>query len=237
MRRVVGTRLIAIGFLIILPNCGRIIDWGKSNFYQGENYNNHVKLVKPFIKSVTIYDELTTRANFHVLWLSDEVREQYTHLHSYRFGKDEEKYNAFLRRQLEENVHFISFYVLSIHEVKLGDTQSKWSFFLDIDGIMYHPLSFKSVELPYEYQLFFGDLWNRFKSPYLLRFAAIDAQGDPIIKPETHVLKLITRSGNKESSFVWRLKDLPEEPVVPKVTKPKKVKKVQEIVPRKRKRK
>jgi hypothetical protein len=173
-----------IGILTILPGCGRIIDWGMSNFYQGTNLEDNHKQVQPYLRSTTIYDELDTRARFEVLWLSDEVRTAYANLHSFRLGKDDEKHSVFLRRQLEENSHYVSFYVLSTYEVRLGTPDSKWCIFLGVDGIHYQPISIKPIDLPYEYQLFFGDQWNRFKVPYLVRFAADDMDNKPIITPQ-----------------------------------------------------
>jgi hypothetical protein len=192
-------------FLAILPNCGRIIDWGKSNFNQGTNFDVTYKHVAPFIKSVTMYDEMTTQAIFEVIWLADEVRTAYAQIYSFRLGKDEEKKNVFLRRQLEENSHYISFYVLSSHEVKLGDIDSKWSLFIDVDGASYLPLSIKKVELPHEYQLFFGSKWNRFKVPYLVRFSALDVDQHQIITPESKNLNLYVRSVSKQNIFTWNL--------------------------------
>ncbi len=132
----------------MLPGCGRLIDWGKKNFYQGEDFDNDRKMVEPFVRSVTIYDQLSTRAHFDAIWLSDQVRTAYTDLHSARLAKSEEHKQAFLRRQFEENNYFISFYILSLYEIKLGDPESKWSLFLEVDGKTYHAIELKVVELP-----------------------------------------------------------------------------------------
>jgi hypothetical protein len=137
-----------------LPGCGgRFIDWGKANFYQGNRVDDPSEKVKPYLKSVTIYDQFTTKATFNVLWLSDAVREAYAHLHITRQGGDEERLKALLYRQLEENAHYISFYVLSLYEVKL-EPNSSWSFFIKVNNVNYQPLEIKRIELPYEYQVF-----------------------------------------------------------------------------------
>ena len=49
-----------------------------------------------YIRSVTMYDQLTTRARFDVLWLSDDVRVNYTNLYALKFGKTEEQKRSFL---------------------------------------------------------------------------------------------------------------------------------------------
>lgn len=191
--------------LLLLPGCGRIIDWGKSNFYQGEQVNNYRCDIKPYIRSVTIYDQFTTRAMFDALWLSDEVRLAYVDLHIARQGNNEDRKNALLRRQLEENNHYLSFYILSLHEVKLGDPYSEWTLFLRVNDEFYQPMEVKEIELPYEYQIFFGKLWNRFKVPYLVRFSANDRDDVPLITSQTESIELHMRSANKEHAFVWKL--------------------------------
>ena len=187
MKRMIHVYAAAV-MLLLLPGCGRFIDWGKSNFYQGEQVDNYRCDIKPYIRSVTIYDQFTTRAMFDALWLSDEVRLSYVDLHVSRQGKDEERKNSLLRRQLEENNHYLSFYVLSLHEEKLGDPDSEWSMFLRVNDEFYQPMEIKEIELPYEYQIFFGKLWNRFKVPYLVRFSANDADDVPLITSQTEAI-------------------------------------------------
>ena len=36
---------IVLLFLISLSGCGRIVEWGKDNFYQGENVKKHTMLM------------------------------------------------------------------------------------------------------------------------------------------------------------------------------------------------
>lgn len=234
MKRTSG--VLPFFLLLMLPGCGRIIDWGKSNFNQGEDVIDFASQVSPYIRSVTIYNQLETKAIFDVLWLTDEVREIYADLHIMRQGKSKEKLNAVLRRQLEENNHYISFYILSTHDVKLGVPESHWSFFLQAGGVQYHPVEIKEIELPYEYQIFFGPRWNRFKVPYLIRFRAHNLKDQEIVTDETPQVSLVARSAEKEHSFVWRLQPEPEMP--PKIPTKKRRKSTPKVyVPRKRIRK
>ncbi len=196
---------VSLLLLLLLANCGRLIDWGKSNFYQGEEVSLSDENVVPFIKSVTMYDQFQTIAQFDIMYLSDTVRTAYAQLHTKRMGKDEDKYLAFLRRQLEENNHYISFYVLTTHDVKLGTPESHWSLFLRIAGRDYLPFELKEVELPYEYQQLFKDHWNRFKVPYLMKFRLMDENEIPIITDLTPEISVFARSTKKESIFTWHL--------------------------------
>jgi hypothetical protein len=197
------THYFLIGFLLVLPGCGRIIDWGRSNFYQGTDVDAAVAEVAPLIRSVTIYDQLETKAIFDAVWLNDTVRHAYASLHTMRQGKNEEKMQAVLRRQLEENNHFITFYLLSTHEVKLGVPESQWSLFLQVNGKDYYPSELKEIELPYEYQVFFGKRWNRFKVPYVVRFTVPNDEENGTSRDTLTTVKLIVRSAQKEHAFEW----------------------------------
>jgi hypothetical protein len=240
MKRKVVTQGICIILSLLLTSCGRIIDWGKTNFYQADNLDNHSSQVQPFIRSVTMYDQLTTKGHFVALWLTDEVRTAYADLHVFREGRNEERRNQVLHRQLEENSHYLTFYVLSTYEVRLGEDNSAWHMFLQIGNNRYYPEEIKMIELPYEYQLFFGDHWNRFKEPYRVRFIAHDADSASLINSDTELVQLYFRSGNKEHALVWRLKDAPPQPPIiphPRGLKKKEIPPSAPVQPRKRIRK
>src|SRR5579863_8093020 len=147
--------------LLLLPGCGRVIDWVEDSFKQAPLLETQCGVSEKYIKSITLYDQFTTRAKFDALWLSDEVREFYVDLFTLKFGKTVEQKKALLRRQLEENNHFISFYVLSLYEAPLGDPMSEWALFLHIDGKNYSPIEMKTVELSPEYVCLFGKKLNR----------------------------------------------------------------------------
>jgi len=191
--------------LLLLPGCGRMIDWGTKTFVQAPSLQASVSDAQKYIRSVTSYDQLTTRARFDVLWLSDDVRTNYTNLFALKFGKTEEQKRTFLRRQLEENNHFISFYVLSLHEYPLGDHNSEWTLFLTIDDKHYAPIEIKSVELSPEYMYIFGKKYNRFKVPYSVKFDAKDINDQFLVTPETKNITLHCRSLSAEVTFVWNV--------------------------------
>lgn len=195
--------LYVIMLVLLLPGCGRMIDWGARTFVQAPSLEASISAAQKYIRCVTSYDQLTTRARFDVLWLSDDVRINYTNLYALKFGKTEEQKKIFLRRQLEENNHFISFYMLSLHECPLGDTNSEWTVFLNIDDKYYAPIEIKSVELSPEYIYIFGKKYNRFKVPYSVKFDAKDINDEFLITPETKKITLHCRSISSEVTFVW----------------------------------
>ena len=79
---------IIVVILLALPGCGRVVDWGTKTFNQSPAIESNITAAQKYIRSVTTYDQLTTRARFDVLWLSDAVRKNYTHLFTAKFGKN-----------------------------------------------------------------------------------------------------------------------------------------------------
>jgi len=191
--------------LLLLPSCGRVIDWGSRTFEQAPTLHSSITKAQKYIRSVTTYDQLTTRARFDVLWLSDEARMNYADLFASKFGKTEEQKKIFLRRQLEENNHFIAFYVLSLYDHPLGDSSSNWTLFLEIDGKFYAPIEIKTIEISPEYIYIFGKKYNRFKVPYSVKFDAKDINDQFLITDETEKITLHCRAIDTEVQFMWDL--------------------------------
>ena len=160
---------------------------------------------RDYIRSVTIHDQLSTAGIFDALWLSYPVRSAYATLHNYRVGKAGESGTMFLRRQLEENAHFISFYVLSGQEIALGTDISKWAVLLNVGKEFYSPTEITAVDLPVEYQHFFGKKFSSFKTPYLVRFDAKGAGAKFILNADVKQLELVFRSSGKEGKLTWSI--------------------------------
>lgn len=201
----VGSILI---ILTIIPGCARITEWAQNSFYQGEQVNVDISHVQKQVRSVYMYDQFSTDAIFDALWLSDEVRTAYAQIYSSRHGKDS---SAFLRRQLEENKHYISFYVLSSYEVPLGADNCLWTLLLHINDQIFTPIEVKMVELPQEYQLFFGKRFNRFKVAYVVKFNAQDVDEQPLLTTNVDEIKLVLRSIKKETTLAWDVHNLTNE--------------------------
>lgn len=202
MKRVFQYFFLSV-LVVLVPGCGRILDWGKGSFYQGELRKDDYTQVNSYIRSVAIYDQFTTRGIFDAIWLSDPVRTVYSELHSSRRGTAEEYKKTFLRRQLEENNHFLSFYVLSLYEVPLGEPESEWSVFLEVDGQLYLPMEIKAVDVPYEYRVFFDRKYTAFKTSYAVRFNAMTVEEKPIITPEVRHVALHFRGIDREAILKW----------------------------------
>lgn len=200
-----GTILFVCILFIMLPGCGRLVDWGKKTFNQGQEGEGINKRVRDYIRSVKVYDQFTTRGIFDAMWLGDEVRAAYADLYAYRQGKSDEHTKAFLRRQLEENKLFIAFYVLSLYEVPLGDPSSEWTIIMKINDKEFTPCEIKKIELPHEYRIFFGDKFNRFKEAYMVKFNAKNMDEEFILTPETSCIELLFRALDRRVSLCWEL--------------------------------
>ena len=198
-------RSLPFTLLLCLPGCGKIVDWGKSNFNQGKQLNGYRAQVAPYIKSVTVYDQFATRGLIDALWLTDDVRTAYAGLNAKKFGKSDEHKKIFLRRQLEENNYFITFYVLSLYEMPLGDPQSVWSVFLRIGEFNYFPIEVKCVDLPLVYIEFFGKKYDRFKVAYSIKFDAKDIEDKSLITEDVEMISLYFRSVHKETKLSWNI--------------------------------
>jgi len=161
--------------------------------------------VKPYIKSVFVHSELSTRGIFDALWLSDAVRTASTDLLIMRSGKSAEQHNALLRRQLEENKHYIMFYVLTEYDVPLGDS-AEWQLFLQVGDQTYQPRELKVTDLSSEYKAFFGKRFGKTKIAYVAKFDAQDSNEKPLITPhQTESIRLCLRSVEKQAVLEWSL--------------------------------
>lgn len=189
--------------VVMLSGCSKIIDWGKQSFNQGTDISYDIDLIERYIQAVSVYNEGTTLAKFDALWLGDEVRTEYARMHVLTMGKGEEQYQGLLRRQLEENKHFITFYVLSIYENSLGSIDSEWRVSLRVNDQEFAPTEIKVVELVPEYQLFLRKHLNRFRVPYRIMFDARDMEDALLLREETATIELVFRSMQKQVSLIW----------------------------------
>lgn len=198
------TTVSLISVMLMLPGC-RYKTWLYESFYPGEEVKNNICEMSQYVRSLHIYDQFETLAHFDALWLADEVRENFASIYACKNCFSEERYRSFLRRQLEENKHYISFYVLAAipDNPLLGEKKSPWGLCLEVDDIELQPREIKLVELDNEYKLFFGRTWSLFKMAYIVKFDAHDGAGDYYIDEDTRSLKLHFTSVKREAMMCW----------------------------------
>ncbi len=203
-------RLIVLLGFAFTPGCVKYHKLLKKEFPQGKEKEKKEDVIVRNVRSTPVYDQFTTKAMFDVLWMSDEAREYYVDIYSQKHGYGELAADSMLRRQLEENRHYISFFVLAYlpencHQV-LNDKDSTWSFYLKtFQGEKITPLSIKEVELAPEIKYFFGNKISRFKSAYLIRFSkkGVLAKISQNAKVPEVPFKLIISSVDRDVHIRW----------------------------------
>jgi hypothetical protein len=193
----------------LLTSCVPYHKLSKTEFNQASTFKKEKKepvQVSDYIRSITIYHHFDTKAHFDTLWLSDEVRMAYADRYCQRRGRNRAETDAFLTRQLEENKHWITLYVLAEIRERTNETLSEkepyWTLYLESAGQKVSPVLIKEIEFEPEYLHFFGQLVNPFKTQYLVRFP-VHTIGEKSLIQSGKQLKLIFSSVYKTCSVTW----------------------------------
>jgi hypothetical protein len=196
---------LSVIILIFLSGCGRISDWGKQQFYQGNSLPTVCDAAPDYIKEVVVHDQMRTEAKFVCLWASaDPVVHQYATLYARRFGcTDQETLVIFEKKRAEWDNQLV-FYVLSLYNVPLGDPESEWAVSLCIDGELICPSSIESIELNPEYASFFGQDLTLFKQPYAVTFTSNDLSN-------ASEMTLVFRTITKQAQLCWNFRSPQQE--------------------------
>lgn len=206
MKSRVAAVIISI-VLLVSTGCSRIVRWGKCTFAQAARLCIDISPACAYVRTIRQYDQFNTVALFDVLWLSDTVREIYSALYAAEHCRSPEQTAQFLRRQLQENDHFISFYVLMPQNKESALTYNGqrgiWSVCLVVNGVSYAPREIKVIDLAPEYRIIFGNRYNNFKVPYLVQFDALDLHERQIITATTQKIQLCFISAKYTISVEW----------------------------------
>lgn len=197
-------QLFLIGSLLLFTTgCFKAYEIISTEFSQARRHEPSYATINDSLRSVTLYEGFETRAHFDVLWMSDDMRSVYAALRSAKEGHSPEKRDASLVSQLEENNHWITFYVLA--EVKddahvsLNDKNSAWSLFVTTaNGARLAPESIKEVELSPEIRFCFGRRFALYKKAYRFRFKAHDLAGNRYLMPRDLFTMTCARPGMSE---------------------------------------
>lgn len=178
-----GNILYVAGALLILSGCGGIFDWTKETFLKGDSHKITLEETRAYIKSGTIYNQLTTIAIFDALWLSDDVKTFYAACDAAMYGKSVALQSRLLERELALNKTSLTFYVLSLNTINLIGN-SLWNVYLKIGDCTYQSIETKIVELPAAYQYLFGKVLTRHKKVYQVSFDRFDENKKDILNTE-----------------------------------------------------
>lgn len=208
--------------LLFLPGC-TIMQWSATTFRQADRVPaEYADKMNDFMKTVVVYDQFSSIAEFTGLLLTDEARMFYADYFFHRNFKTPEEQDIARQRLLTENDYYITFYVIGYqpatiyptdralffgqYQVQgplLGSPDAKWKLSLLVDGKEYAPSDVRCVQLPVEYQYFFGRRWSQFKTAYKVRFDFRDHDNMPIITPGRHRIELKFSSVLFDSRLEW----------------------------------
>jgi len=203
--------LLMMVIVMTLSSCVRYDKLVKSEFPQGTSYDDNRDVTYYNVRSVTLYDQFSTKGVFNALRLSDSTRTKYVDVYTRKRGITGESYKAMLNRNLEENKHWISFYVLAdIRDktyVSFSEKNSFWSLYLDLgNGVTIAPESIKEVDVEPEYQAFFSHRFNLFKAAYLVKFPIFDSSGKRYEGDDVE-MTLVISSPYKNCELAWKNSD------------------------------
>ncbi|MBI2352950.1 hypothetical protein HYV11_01755 [Candidatus Dependentiae bacterium] len=216
--------LFFIQCIFFVTGCNKVVDWGKDNFKQANRYEEFlVKRMTPYLRSVMVYDQFSTIADFSAIFLTDAARMVYVDYYAQRHILSKEKETMMRQRLLNENKYHISFYIIGSqsetfyvnnralftgryhkHHTLLGEKDAEWQVALRVKNRQYAPDSIRVVELPIEFQHFFGVKYSQFKSIYLVKFDALDAQDHAILSSSRQTVTLELTSSRYKSSLIWQ---------------------------------
>ena len=223
----IHSRYITILFfmqcLLFLPSC-TLLEWSDNTFRQAEPVSKRFALsMEPYIRSLKIYDQLVSIADFSAMFLTDEARMIYADYFFHRNFKTPEEQQVDRARLLKENDYYITFYVIGnqpatifpsgralfsgeyqVRGPLLGTPDAHWKISLAVDGKEYAPCDVRSVSLPAEYQYFFGIHWSQFKSAFKVRFDARDQDGNEILPFGKHRVELKFSSVTNNAILEWQ---------------------------------
>jgi hypothetical protein len=195
----------------MLSSCVPYYKLSKREFPQGTDLDTHYEITQNFIRSQRVFEQFTTLAQFDAIWLSDQTRIAYVDMYCMKRGKSSEAKESMLERQLEENRHWISFYVLAdvrdVFNGAMNDKTPVWTPYLELDGQKFEPVTIKEIELEPEYINLFGSKLNSFKTAYLVSFSALDQSGKFYLNG-CKVVKLVFSSVDKACSMEWNLEQI-----------------------------
>ena len=198
---------LAVGLLLVFSSCAKHYDFMPDDVPQGKRGESFDDITAHNLRTIKVHDEFMLEAQFDALWLSPDVRQSYATLHMRRHGKNEAQRDAMLRRHLEEDRHWATFYVLAEvfahdHEA-LSDSHPMWALYLEtVNGEKIEPLSIKEVELDPEVQHLFSYRNSRYKTAYEVRFPAHDHHGEYYLG-EGRPFRLVASSTHFSGEAAW----------------------------------
>jgi hypothetical protein len=210
-------RVSVLACMTLMTGCIKYYDLAESEFPQAEKEPVYSEVVHGYKRSQVVYDEFETKAAFDALWLSDDVRTTYIQIYAKKRGLGAEAKEELLKRQLEENKHWVSFYVLADVRERaagtLGDSTTAWTMFASVDDQQIPAESVKECDLEPEYQLLFGAQGVTFKTCYLVKFPIGHGLSVNLAEQTFKKLCLTIGSPKRKAVLQWQPEELKSKKV------------------------
>ena len=190
--------------LICIPGCTRYGDWVQGIFQQGTKVPNSIPCAGKYIRSLHLYDYLSTLGLFEALWLSDEVRSIYVDLYAKKNCLSSCQQDSVCDAECAKNDRCTTFIVLAwvkgYTNTDLSEECPLWSLCLSVNCKRYPACSIKIIDVCPEYAAMFGRIYTRFKTAYCVKF---DVGEDTLSSAQK--FELIFKRIGLEASMVWCL--------------------------------
>ena len=184
-----GVFLLVLYMSLLLPGCC-------FNLFRSSADQKIIDRAHRSVRSAFAYDQSTTVGFFEVLWLNWPVQQAYDQLFQRRTRNLSDCSTC---RTLVPAVDKTTFILLGTYERELFSPYCGWLLFLEVDGAVYANPVVQGVDLPCEYRLFFGSLYNQFKTSYTAEFAIPNS-----VVERAQSVKLVFRSGLQDMAVCWK---------------------------------
>ena len=194
--------------ITLLSGCGiNYTEISQSEFPQGQSQDLKPEIAFNYIRSARVYDEFMTKGIFDALWLSDETRTAFVDLFVRKRGRDEDFHTGLLRRELDENMHYITFYILADvrgqDNTELNDRDAIWTMYLQApSGETVPPVSIEHIDLSPEIKSFFAWRATQYKTPYEVKFPVTNIMGNEYLD-NSGPFKLVLSSVERNVEMIW----------------------------------
>lgn len=195
--------------ICFLSGCRRYYNWGKQFFVQADNRDLHDAGIKSYHTYITAHQGFETVGWFDILWMSDPVWDWYRAAVARRYGLPADAADVLKDEKDVQTSAYITFYVLMSQPNVPTDPlprfgnhlPSQWAITLLVDGKEYQAQEIKQMDLAPELQRFFALHYNRYRTPYRVKFARHNTAQEDLLASDEMQLKF--RSVAHELDFVW----------------------------------
>jgi len=155
--------------LCLLPGCSSIVRWAENEVPQLQKVDIDTNALKPYLKSVHIYDLLSYELVCDVLRVNRFVYALYMQLYKSRAKPPKNEIDQLLAMQEALEKKHITFIILVSYQLLL-ERKNEWKIMIEVGTDHFYPRSIEVIELAPEYRVLFGELYSPLKRAYKIVF-------------------------------------------------------------------